>query len=85
MITPIFVTINPEIQKQAAELFSSMGIDMTAAVNFLLYQCVLNGGLPFGNQYDKDTFKAVIQASTVPNNPNGENYDPMAWFKGFNK
>lgn len=85
MIGPIHIIINPEIQKQAMELFSSMGIDMTAAVNFLLYQCVLNGGLPFGSQYDKEAYNAMLQASNVPNNPNGANYDPMAWFKGFNK
>ena len=45
--SPTQVRIDAEIKKQAIELFSSLGLDMSSAVNLFLHQCVLRGGLPF--------------------------------------
>ena len=47
MTTPTQVRIDSEIKRQANELFSSLGLDMSSAINLFLYQCVLRNGLPF--------------------------------------
>lgn len=44
---PTQVRIDEELKKQAVELFSQLGMDMSSAMNIFLKQCVLRGGLPF--------------------------------------
>ena len=43
----IQVYIDPDIEKQANDLFNRLGLDMSSAVNAFLNQCVFYGGLPF--------------------------------------
>ena len=45
--TPTQIRVDADIKKQAMDLFSSLGLDMSSAVNLFLHQCVLRGGLPF--------------------------------------
>ena len=47
MTVPIQIRIDSNIKKQATELFESLVLDISTAVNIFLYQCVLRGGLPF--------------------------------------
>jgi DNA-damage-inducible protein J len=51
--TPIQILIDSTIKQQAAELFASLGMDMSSAVNILLRQCILRGGLPFSVELPK--------------------------------
>lgn len=44
---PTQVRIDENLKKQATELFSQLGIDMSSAMNIFLRQCVMRGGLPF--------------------------------------
>ena len=44
---PTQVRIDSENKQQASELFNSLGLDMSGAINIVLHQCVLRGGLPF--------------------------------------
>ena len=44
---PTQVRIDENLKKQASELFSQLGMDMSGAMNIFLKQCVLRGGLPF--------------------------------------
>ncbi|MBQ6118372.1 MAG: type II toxin-antitoxin system RelB/DinJ family antitoxin, partial [Clostridia bacterium] len=39
--TPTQIRIDAEIKQQASALFSSLGLDMSGAVNLFLYQCIL--------------------------------------------
>lgn len=41
------IRIEPELKKQANEIFAKLGLDMSTAVNLFLYQVVLRKGLPF--------------------------------------
>ena len=41
------VRIDTDIKRQASEIFASLGLDMSTAVNLFLHQCVLRKGLPF--------------------------------------
>ncbi|KAA5635004.1 type II toxin-antitoxin system RelB/DinJ family antitoxin, partial [Pseudomonas aeruginosa] len=44
---PTQIRIDSTIKEQANSLFSSLGLDMSSAVNIFLRQCILRGGLPF--------------------------------------
>ena len=41
------IRIEPDLKKQANEIFVNLGLDMSTAVNLFLYQVVLRKGLPF--------------------------------------
>ena len=41
------IRIDEDLKRQAADLFSQLGMDMSSAVNIFLRQAVLRGGLPF--------------------------------------
>ena len=39
--------INPEVKDASIELFESMGITLSDAINLFLYQSLREGGIPF--------------------------------------
>ena len=39
--------LNPEIKQEASELFESLGITLSDAINLFLHQSLSEGGLPF--------------------------------------
>ena len=50
---PTQIRIDREIKAQATALFSSLGLDMSSAVNLFLRQCVLRRGIPFPIEMQK--------------------------------
>ena len=58
------IRIDTNIKKEAVSLFSSLGLDMSSAVNLLLHQCILHGGLPFAVELP-DYSKKFSNASAV--------------------
>ena len=84
MTTPTQVRIDSEIKKQACELFSSIGLDMSTAVNLFLYQCVLRGGLPFNVEkpkYNAETLAAMAEAMRISRDNNSPSYDSLEELK----
>ena len=80
MTSPTQVRIDSEIKRQATELFSTLGLDMSSAVNLFLYQCVLRGGLPFSVEipkYNKETLNAMAEALRISNDSNIKGYTSM--------
>lgn len=56
------------IKKQAVELFSQLGMDMSSAMNIFLRQCVMRGGLPFAvevPQYKPEVIEAMEDESEI--------------------
>lgn len=39
--------ISPKIKKEATELYESLGISLSDAINLFLYQSLREGGIPF--------------------------------------
>ena len=39
--------IEPNVKASAEELFASMGITLTEAINMFVYKCLAVGGIPF--------------------------------------
>ena len=71
------IRIDENLKKQATELFSQLGIDMSSAINIFLKQCVMRGGLPFEvviPQYKPEVIKAMEEAKMVSKDPNAKRY-----------
>jgi DNA-damage-inducible protein J len=45
--TNINIRVSSEIKAQAQDVFSSLGIDMTTAINIFLRQAIRQNGIPF--------------------------------------
>lgn len=66
--SPTQIRIDSTVKKDANELFSELGIDMSSAVNIFLRQCILRGGLPFKVEvpkYNAETLAAMQEARNI--------------------
>ena len=82
--TPTQIRIDSNIKREATALFSSLGLDMSSAVNLFLHQCVLRGGLPFAvevPQYSDKTLNAMAEARKISRDPDIKGYDSMEELK----
>lgn len=78
--TPTQIRIDADIKRQASELFNSLGLDMSSAVNLFLHQCVLRGGLPFSVEmprYSQRTLDAMEEAKRISLDPDVKGYSSM--------
>ena len=74
---PTQVRIDENLKKQASELFSQLGMDMSSAMNIFLKQCVLRWGLPFSvelPQYKPEVLEAMEEAKRISKDPNTKRY-----------
>lgn len=85
---PTQVRIDENLKKQATELFSQLGMDMSSAMNIFLRQCVMRGGLPFDvviPQYKPEVIAAMEEAKKISKDPNTKRYsnfsEAMDWIK----
>lgn len=51
----ITVRIDPELKRDAEELFADLGVSMSSAINIFLRQSVSKGGFPFEITRQKKT------------------------------
>ena len=82
--TPTQIRIDSNIKREAAALFSNLGLDMSSAVNLFLHQCVLRGGLPFAvevPQYSDKTLNAMAEARKISRDPDIKGYNSMEELK----
>jgi len=68
------IRMDSEIKKQAQELFSNLGMDMTTAINIFLRQAILYDGLPFSVRQSRLNKKTVAAIEDVEN---GRNLSPV--------
>ena len=77
---PTQVRIDENLKKQASELFSQLGMDMSGAMNIFLKQCVL-GGHPFSvelPQYKPEVLEAMEEAKRISKAPNTKRYSSFS-------
>ena len=82
--TPTQIRIDADIKKQATDLFSNLGLDMSGAVNLFLHQCVLRGGLPFSVEmphYSRTILDAMAEAKRISHDPDAPGYNSMEELK----
>lgn len=75
------IRIEEDLKKQAVELFSQLGIDMSSAVNMFLKQAVMRGGLPFNvelPQYKSEVIEAMEEAKRISREPNTKKYSSFS-------
>lgn len=78
---PTQIRIDENLKKQATELFSQLGMDMSGAMNIFLKQCVMRGGLPFEvaiPQYKPEVFEAMEEAKRISKDPNTKRYSSFS-------
>ena len=81
---PTQIRIDSEVKRQATDLFSTLGLDMSSAVNLFLHQCILRGGLPFAVEmpkYSKATLEAMAEARRISGDPAVKGYTDLAELK----
>ena len=77
---PTQIRIDADIKRQSSELFKSLGLDMSSAVNIFLHQCILRGGLPFSVEvpsYRPETIHAMEEARKISRDPSVKGYTSM--------
>ena len=78
---PTQVRIDETLKKQANELFSQLGLDMSGAMNIFLRQCVVRGGLPFNielPQYKPEVVDAMEEARRISKDPGEKRYNSFS-------
>ena len=81
---PTQIRIDSDIKKQASDLFSNLGLDMSSAVNLFLHQCVLRGGIPLSIElprYNQATLDAMEEARRISRDPSVKGYTSMEELK----
>ena len=81
---PTQIRIDSDIKKQASDLFSKLGLDMSSAVNLFLHQCGLRGGIPFSIElprYNQATLDAMEEARRISRDPSVKGYTSMEELK----
>ena len=77
---PTQIRIDEDLKKQAAELLSQLGLDMSSAMNIFLKQCVLHEGLPFNVElpkYKPEVIEAMEEARRIARDPKTKRYDSL--------
>ena len=78
--SPTQIRIDTTVKEEATVLFSSLGLDMSSAVNIFLRQCLLRGGLPFTIElpkYNEETLAAMEEAKRISRDPNIQGYSSI--------
>lgn len=77
---PTQIRIDEDLKKEAVELFSQLGLDMSSAMNIFLKQCVLRGGLPFKVElpdYKPEVIEAMEEAKRISRDKNVKRYTDL--------
>ncbi|GHU51976.1 DNA-damage-inducible protein J [Clostridia bacterium] len=74
--TKVGFRVNSELKKEAEELFTELGLNMTSALNMFLRKAVLTQGIPFdvSKAYKDEIRDAMREAERVAADPNAKTY-----------
>lgn len=64
----INLRIEPEVKAKADDVFSSLGLSVTDAINVFLHASIMEGGFPFQPkqpQYNRETRMAIEEARNI--------------------
>ena len=70
--TSMTIRMNREVKQQAQELFATLGMDMTTAINVFLRKAINFGGFPFNVTVDipnEETLEAIKEVQQMKKNP----------------
>ena len=76
--------IEPDVKRDAEELFGNFGLTVTDAVNVFLRQSIMHGGFPFEiirSRPNAVTQAAIKEAEVLMTNPNAKTFSNMEALK----
>ncbi|MCL2495441.1 MAG: type II toxin-antitoxin system RelB/DinJ family antitoxin [Oscillospiraceae bacterium] len=76
MTTSVSLRMDSELKRQAEELFSDLGLNMTTAMTMFLRQAVRTQGIPFGLSRipNAETLEAIEEGRRIARDPNVKGY-----------
>jgi len=71
--------MDADLKRQAEDLFSDLGLNMTVAMTMFLRQAVRNQGIPFeiSRTPNRETLAAMLEAERIAVDPNVKGYDNL--------
>lgn len=82
--TNLNIRIDTELKKQAEQLFSELGMNMTTAINVFVRQAVRQGGIPFAINLEvpnNETLAAMKKANELIMSGESRFSNPKEMFK----
>jgi DNA-damage-inducible protein J len=79
--TNMNIRTDSEVKRQAQQIFESLGMDTTTAVNLFLRQVIRTRGIPFELKTDslnEDTLEAIRETRAARNDPNKKLYSDFS-------
>ena len=77
--TTISFRLNKDTKRQAEELFQSLGMNMSVALNLFLTQAVRYRGIPFEVRIpNEETLEAMQEAERIARDPNAKRYQSFS-------
>ena len=78
--TNLNIRTDKEIKEAAEKIYSSLGLNMTTAINMFLRASIRERGIPFGLKLDipsDETIKAIEEGRMIAKDKNVTAYDSM--------
>lgn len=78
--TNLNIRTDKEIKEAAEKIYSSLGLNMTTAINMFLRASIRESGIPFDLKLDipnDETIKAIEEGRTIAKDTNVKSYDNM--------
>jgi len=77
--TNVSIRMDTDLKRQAEDLFSDLGLNMTVAMTMFLRQAVRNQGIPFevSRTPNKETLAAMLEAEQIARDPNVKGYNNL--------
>ncbi|MCL2634539.1 MAG: type II toxin-antitoxin system RelB/DinJ family antitoxin [Oscillospiraceae bacterium] len=77
--TNVSIRMDADLKRQAEDLFSDLGLNMTVAMTMFLRQAVRNQGIPFeiSRTPNRETLAAMLEAERIAVDPNVKGYDNL--------
>lgn len=78
--TNLNIRTDKEIKEEAEKIYSSLGLNMTTAINMFLRASIRESGIPFDlklNVPSDETIKAIEEGRMIAKDTNVKSYDNM--------
>ncbi|MBL7576052.1 DNA-damage-inducible protein J [Peptoniphilus asaccharolyticus DSM 20463] len=78
--TNLNIRTDKEIKEAAEKIYSSLGLNMTTAINMFLRASIRESGIPFDLKLDipnDETIKAIEEGRIIAKDTNVKSYDNM--------
>ena len=78
--TNLNIRLDSGIKTEAEELFKSLGINMTTAINMFLNQAIKTRSIPFEikeKRPNRRLMRAIKEAEKIAKDPNAKTYDSL--------